>query len=204
VTERSAPVPMRVPETEVTRVEVAAIPETPDEDPAAPVSDAPSAPVRAAAPDAAMAVAGVATQIRVSPAKDAEYALGNGPRKPVPDDGVVRVELVAETEIHVYSVSRCCQEESKAVRPGADITIVMPYLPGRVLPSCVDNPMAEVRIAGVSAKLGDTFAVPIGDTTDETKTVEVEFLGDRVDPTPIKVTVAAGKTKEVKCVTVAH
>jgi hypothetical protein len=176
---------------------------------AAPVSDASSAPARAAPPDAAVVVAGVATQVRVSPAKDAEYALGNGPRKPVPDDGVVRVELVAETEIHVYSVSRCCQEESKLVRPGADITIVMPYLPGRVLPLCRDNPLAEVRISGVSsasvsANLGDTFAVPIGDSTDETKTVVVEFLGDRIDPTPIKVTVAAGKTKEVPCVVAGH
>jgi tRNA A-37 threonylcarbamoyl transferase component Bud32 len=205
VTDGTAPAPMRVRQIEVARVEVAAIPETPEDDAAvAAGSDPPSAPVRAAPPDAAVVIAGVATQVRVSPAKDAEYALGRGPRKPVPDDGIVRLELVAETEIHVFSVSRCCQEESKLVRPGADITIVMPYLPGRVLPSCLDNPMAEVRISGVSANLGDTFAVPIGDSTDETKTVEVEFLGDRVDPTPIKVTVAAGKIKEVKCVIVAH
>jgi hypothetical protein len=68
-----------------------------------------------------------------------------------------------------------------------------------VRPSCIQNRTAEVRIGGVSAKLGDTFAVPIGDSTDETKTVVVEFLGDHVDPTPIKVTVAAGTVKEVKC-----
>jgi serine/threonine protein kinase len=209
VTDGSAPVPMPMRHTEVARVDIAAIPETPEPEPeddaaVAPASDSPSAPVRTAPPDAGVVAAGVRTQVRVSPPKDAEYALGNGPRKPVPDDGIVRLDLVAETEIHVYSVSRCCQEESKLVRPGADITIVMPYLPGRVLPSCADNPMAEVRISGVSANLGDTFSVPIGDSTDETKTVEVEFLGDRVDSTPIKVTVAAGKTKEVKCVTVAH
>ncbi|HEY0992580.1 MAG TPA: hypothetical protein VGD80_36250, partial [Kofleriaceae bacterium] len=168
-------------------------------------SDAPPAPVRSAPTDAAVVAAvGVPTQVRVSPAKDAEFALGKGPRRPVPDDGMIRIDLAAETEIHVFSVSRCCQEESKLVRPGADLTIVMPYLPGRVLPSCSDNPLAEVRISGVSAKLGETFAVPIGDSTDETKTVEVEFLGDRVDPTPIKVTVAAGQTREVKCVIVAR
>jgi hypothetical protein len=154
----------------------------------------------AAPPDAAAVVAGVATQIRVSPAKDAEYALGTGPRKPVPDDGMIRLELVAEIEIHVFSLTKCCQEESKLVRPGADLTIVMPYLPGRVLPSCSENLTAEVRIAGVSANLGRTFAIPIGDSTDETKTVAVEFLGDHVDPTPIKVTVEAGKTRAVKCV----
>jgi F0F1-type ATP synthase beta subunit len=85
------------------------------------------------------------------------------------------------------------------VRPGADVTIVMPYLPGRLIPSCSVNLSAEVRIGGVSADLGRPFSVPIGDSTDETKTVAVEFLGERVDPDPIKVTVEAGKTREVKC-----
>ncbi len=156
--------------------------------PRAPVPDAPVAPAKA-----------LPTQIRVSPAKDAEYAVGTGTRRPVPDDGVIHLELASETEVHVYSLSKCCQEDSKLVRPGADVTIVMPYLPGRVLPSCAEDPAAEVRIAGVSANLGRTFAIPIGDSTDETKTVEVEFLGDHVDPTPVKVTVEAGKTKAVKC-----
>ncbi|MGH9888591.1 MAG: hypothetical protein ACREBE_23865, partial [bacterium] len=158
-----------------------------------------------APPDAAVVVAGVPTQVRVSPAKDAEYALGTGPRKPVPADGMIHLELTAEIEIHVFSLSRCCQEQSKTVRPGADLTIVMPYLPGRVLPLCRENPLAEVRISGVSsasvsANLGEPFAVPIGDSTDETKTVVVEFLGDRIDPTSIKVTVAAGTTREVPCI----
>ncbi|HMG57324.1 MAG TPA: protein kinase [Kofleriaceae bacterium] len=151
------------------------------------------------APDAAV-VAGIATQIRVSPAKDSEYAVGGGPRKPVPDDGVIRIELTAEAEVHVFSVTKCCQEESQLVRPGADVTIVMPYLPGRVIPRCPDHPAAEVRIGAVTANLGVAFSVPIGDSTDETKTVIVEFLGERVDPTPIKVTVEAGKTREVQCV----
>jgi len=78
-----------------------------------------------------------------------------------------------------------------------------------VLPLCRDNPLAEVRISGVrnasiSANLGEPFAVPIGDSTDETKTVVVEFLAERIDPLPIKVTVAAGKTTEVRCVAVAR
>jgi hypothetical protein len=30
----------------------------------------------------------------------------------------------------------------------------------------------------------------------------VEFLGERVDPAPIRVTVEAGKTREVKCISV--
>jgi serine/threonine-protein kinase len=159
------------------------------------------APRAEAPPDAAVvaAVAGVATQIRVSPAKDTEYAVGSGPRRPVADDGIIRVELTAETEIHVFSLSKCCQEESKLIRPGADVTIVMPYLPGRVVPLCSDNPTAEVRIGGVSAYLGRPFSVPIGDSTDETRPVVVEFLGDRLDPTPIKITVEAGKTREVRC-----
>jgi serine/threonine-protein kinase len=148
--------------------------------------------------DAAAAI-GVPTQIRVSPAKDSEYALGGGLRKPVPDDGVIRIELTADTEVHVFNVTKCCQEESKIVRPGADVTIVMPYLPGRVIPRCSDNPAAEVRIGGVSADVGAAFSIPIGDSTDETKTVAVEFLGPRVDPTPIKVMVEAGKTTEVAC-----
>jgi serine/threonine-protein kinase len=159
-------------------------------------------------PDAAVAVvAGVATQVRVSPAKDAEYAIGNGLRKQVPADGVIRIELAADAEIHVFSLTKCCQEESKVVQPGADVTIVMPYLPGRLLPLCNDHLTAEVRISGVgpngsvSANLGRAFSIPIGDSTDETKLVTVEFLGDHIDPTPIKVSVEAGKIREVKCIT---
>jgi tRNA A-37 threonylcarbamoyl transferase component Bud32 len=148
-------------------------------------------------PDAAPA--GIPTRIRVSPAKDSEYAIGSGPRRPVPDDGVIRIDLAAETEVHVFNLTKCCQEESEVVRPGADVTIVMPYLPGRVLPRCAANPAAEVRIGGVTADLGAPFSVPIGDSIDETKTVAVEFLGDRVDPTPLKVTVEAGKMREVQC-----
>jgi len=155
-------------------------------------------------PDAAAAsvAAGIATKIRVSPAKDAEYAVGNGARILVPPDGIIRVDLGADAEIHVFSLTKCCQEESKIVQPGADVTIVMPYLPGRVLPLCNDHLAAEVQIAGVSAYLGRPFVIPIGDSTDETKPVVVEFLGDHVDPTPIKVTVEAGKMREVKCITV--
>jgi serine/threonine protein kinase len=207
VTEKVAPLPLAVRRTAVAQVEVAEVPD--DAAVAVTAPDPAPGPVRTQAPPDATVVVGVATQVRVSPAKDAEYALGSGPRKPVPADGMIRLELSAEAEIHVFSLSRCCQEESKLVRPGADITIVMPYLPGRVLPLCRDNPLAEVRISGlgsvsVSANLGDPFAVPIGDSTDETKTVVVEFLGDRIDPTPIKVTVAAGKTREVACVVVAR
>jgi serine/threonine-protein kinase len=148
-------------------------------------------------PDAAPA--GIATRIRVSPAKDSEYALDTGPRKPVPDDGVIRTELTAETEVHVFNLTKCCQEESQIVKPGADVTIVMPYLPGRVLPRCAVNLAAEVRIDGVAADLGAPFSVPIGDSIDETRTVTVDFLGERIDQTPIKVTVEAGKLREVQC-----
>jgi serine/threonine-protein kinase len=148
------------------------------------------------------ATAAVATRIRVSPAKDAEYAVASGARKPVPGDGIIRLELTGDAEIHVFSLTKCCQEESKIVSPGADVTIVMPYLPGRVVPLCNDHVTAEVRIGGVSANLGRAFAIPIGDSTDETKPVVVEFLGDHVDPTPIKITASAGKSQEVKCITV--
>ena len=141
----------------------------------------------------------VATRIRVSPAKDSEYAIGTGPRKPVPDDGVIRIELPAETEVHVYNLTKCCQEESQIIRPGADVTIVMPYLPGRVLPRCAVNLAAEVRIDGVTADLGTPFSIPIGDSIDETRAVSVEFLGERIDQTPIKTTVEAGKLREVQC-----
>ncbi len=169
---------------------------------AGPVPDraaAPSGEPRASAPPPDAAPAGIATKIRVSPAKDSEYAIGSGPRKPVPDDGVIWVDLVAETEVRAFNVSKCCQEESQVVKPGADVTIVMPYLPGRVLPRCAANLAVEVRIGGVTADLGTPFSVPICDSVDETKLVAVEFLGERVDPTPINITVEAGKTREVQC-----
>lgn len=182
---------------EVTHLETPAVPvDAAAEEPAA---DAPPQVVVQRPPaDAGVASAAVATSVRVSPAKDAEYAIGNGARRPVPDDGMVHLELTGEVEVHVYSLSKCCQEESRLVRPGADLTIVMPYLPGRIVPACATP--AEVRVNGAVANLDHPFAIPIGDSTDETKTVTVEFLGDHVDPTPLKITVAAGKTKDVQCV----
>jgi len=197
------PVPAR--STGVSHIEVPPVPaadlvENPAARPASP-PDAGPASDRGAAPLAPTAPApvGVATRIRVSPAKDSEYAIGSGARKPVPDDGVIHVDLPAEVEVHVFNLTLCCQEESQVVRPGADVTIVMPYLPGRVLTRCPANPAAEVRIGGITADLGLAFSVPIGDSTDETKLVTVEFLGERVDQTPIKVSVEAGKTREVEC-----
>jgi eukaryotic-like serine/threonine-protein kinase len=149
-------------------------------------------------------VAAVATRIRVSPAKDSEYSIGGGPRKPVPDDGVVHVELSADAEVRVFNVTNCCQEESQVVHPGDDVMIVMAYLPGKIIPRCAANPAAEVRIGPdvdhlEVAHLEVAFTVVIGRSTDETKTVMVEFLGERVDQTAFKVTVEAGRTREVTC-----
>jgi serine/threonine-protein kinase len=192
--------PVAPPHHVVTRLEVPGVPVDAAVAEAPPV-DAAAPPVVIARPppDAKLAPAGQVTAVRVSPAKDAEYAVGSGPRRPVPDDGVIHLELTAEVEVHVYSLSKCCQEDSKVVRPGADVTIVMPYLPGRVLPACPANPAAEVRINGNVANLGHPYAIPIGDSTDETRPVTVEFLGEHVDPTPLKLTVEAGKTKDVAC-----
>jgi hypothetical protein len=208
--------PVSAHRTEVAQIEVppvrAADPVENPARPAAPADAADPATDRAAAatpggdplasaaphpPDAAPV--GIATRIRVSPAKDSEYAIGSGPRKPVPDDGVIRIELPAETEVHVYNLTKCCQEESQIVQPGADVTIVMPYLPGRVLPRCAVNAAAEVRIDGVTANLGAPFSIPIGDSIDETRIATVEFLGERIDQSPIRVTVEAGKMREVQC-----
>ena len=201
--DRLAEPPVEPRRTEVVHIELPAA-RPPDDasaaepDPVAPARP-PAAPAAPPPADLAAPGAGVATRIRISPAKDAEYALGSGPRRPVPDDGLIRLELTGDTELHVFSLTKCCQEESKVIAPGADATIVMPYLPGRVVPVCADHATAEVRIGGVSANLDRAFVIPIGDSTDETKPVVVEFLGDRVDPTPIRVTVEAGKTREVKC-----
>ncbi|HET9624548.1 MAG TPA: serine/threonine-protein kinase [Kofleriaceae bacterium] len=202
-------------DTRVARLELPALPaadppaagapSTPSTAPT-PVSTAQATPAARPTPpaDAPAALPAVAaaqpTKIRVSPAKDAEYAVGAGARKPVPDDGIIHVELTGDAEVHVYSLSKCCQEGSEVVHPGGDVTIVMPYLPGRIVAACAKRPAAEVRIAGRAANLGVPFSVPIGDSTDETKQVEVEFLGDHLDPTPIKVMVEAGKTRDVQCV----
>jgi len=202
--DRGGEPPIEPRHTSVVHIELPAVPvdaasSVAEPEAATSIAVRPAEPPDAVAP---LASAGLATKVRVSPAKDAEYAVGSGARKPVPADGIIHIELGAEAEIHVFSLTKCCQEESKIVQPGADVTIVMPYLPGRVLPLCNDHPAAEVQIAGVSANLGSAFVIPIGDSTDETKPVVVEFLGDHVDPTPIKVTVEAGKMREVKCITV--
>jgi tRNA A-37 threonylcarbamoyl transferase component Bud32 len=198
--------PVIAPVTAVAHIAMPPVP--PLQGTASSISDAPAAiaplPAATAEPrppaiDAGNGSAAQTTRIRVSPPKDAEYAIGGGPRRPVPADGVIRVELTSEAKVEVFSVSKCCEEKAQTVQPGADVMIVMPYLPGRVTPVCPDSPAAEVRINGKPANLGSPFSVTFGNSTDETSSVEVEFLGERVDPTPIKVTVEAGKPREVTC-----
>ena len=80
----------------------------------------------------------------------------------------------------------------------------MGYLPGNLIPRCALNPVADVRIGPDAdhlevAHIGVAFTVVIGKSTDETRTMVVEFLGERVDQRPFKVTVEAGKTREVTC-----
>ena len=172
---------------------------------APPSEPPPASPVTAPAPRIpADAAAAVATRIRVSPAKDSEYSIGGGPRKPVPDDGVVQIELSAPAEIHVFNLTKCCEEQAQTIHPGDDVTIVMGYLPGNLIPRCSLNPVADVRIGPDAdhlevAHIGVAFTVVIGRSTDETRTMVVEFLGERVDQRPFKVTVEAGKTREVTC-----
>jgi serine/threonine-protein kinase len=147
--------------------------------------------------DAPPAEVSIDTQIRVSPAKDAQYRLGkDGPWMPVTGDAFT-VKLAADTRVYVKN-DGCCEANDMMVSPGQDAMIPMSFRPANIHLVC-DVKGAIEKVDGKQA-LQESFSVPFGKSVIGTKTAKVEFVAEGVDPTPIMVTVEAGQTKEVACV----
>jgi len=149
-------------------------------------------------PDAAPAVVGTPTFVRVYPERGAEYALGSESWRPVPEDGKLELALAQIAELQVRNTG-CCQAESKTLRPGDNVTITTAFLPAVIVPRCAANPEVSVTIDDKPAHLGQHFTIPIGASLDGTQTVKVRFLGEGVDPQPKPEKVKYKDRKEVTC-----
>lgn len=140
------------------------------------------------------------TQFRVSPSVDAEYQLAtDGSWRPVPDDGLVRLELGEAVEVQVRNASGCCQAETRQLQPGDDVLIATQLLPATIIARCADRAVS-VTIDSQPWRLDQPRTIVFGASLDATRTAMVQFLGEAVDSTPIKATVKFKETKEVACV----
>ncbi|MBA3391128.1 MAG: serine/threonine protein kinase [Deltaproteobacteria bacterium] len=158
-------------------------------------------PTVAVTPDAGgTVVAGKRTKLRAFPEKNAEYQVEGDPTwRPVPANGIVELDLAAETTISVRNQSGCCQPFTQKLSPGEDTTITTPFLPAQLTAKCADE-TARVTVDGKTWQLDKPYTVTFGNTLSSSKNVKVEFLGEGVEPKPIVEKVNAGGSAEVTCV----
>ena len=140
----------------------------------------------------------LATEIRVSPPRDAEYQVDGGPWLPV-DNGRIVLELARDADVQVRNTTGCCEQAGATVSPGKQAMIVTYSLPARIVPRC-KLPGVEVRVGATVAFLDKPFPVVWNKSTDASKIVAVTFLHEHVAPTPIEVTVHPNQALDVACV----
>ncbi len=144
----------------------------------------------------------IATTVFVAPAT-AEYSLGeSGPWLPVPGDNLIKLSLASPTVLHVRSTDKCCEAEDLSIQPGENPKVVLQLLPANVRPTCSDKTV-DARVDQHAIQLDHDFTIAFKkDDLDSKRTVTIEFLGggSHVDHAPIKIEIAAGKTREVPCI----
>ena len=155
--------------------------------------------VRPVEPDARVVPAGIATTFRVFPSKEAQYRVAGGEWQSVPESGSVTITIAADTNVDVRNKSGCCQDESRTFKPGeASVILTTSFLPAQLEFECA-IPDTRVLVDGESKRIDKATTITFENATQPTKAVKVEFLGEKVDPTPKLVPLTANKTAKVKC-----
>ena len=155
--------------------------------------------VRPVEPDARVVPAGIATTFRVFPSKEAQYRVAGGEWQSVPESGSVTITIVTDTNVDVRNKSGCCQDESRTFKPGeASVILTTSFLPAQLEFECA-IPDTRVLVDGESKRIDKATTITFENATQPTKAVKVEFLGEKVDPTPKLVPLTANKTAKVKC-----
>ena len=140
-------------------------------------------------------VALIAT-LSISP-PTSEYSIDNGPwqvavggRQAITiTDGPVRVAVRNDA---------CCEAKSRVITPADANTIVpiaLAFLPAQLTPTC--SKALSVRIDDRMATLGQPWIIPFGETTNTTRRVTVEFVGEGIDRQV--VTLRPADNREVTC-----
>jgi hypothetical protein len=136
--------------------------------------------------------------LRISPAKNVEYKVGNDKWLPVPDDGAVKISIEHDTKVYVRDTTGCCQPDDKLVHIGdPEVSFEIYGLPARVKPTCT-RPVKIVKVDSKDANLGEPFTLTFGKALSRSRSVKVEFSDDKGTQTK-EVTVEAGKDVEVAC-----
>jgi serine/threonine-protein kinase len=142
------------------------------------------------------AVAVVPTKIVFSPFDNSEYSIDDGPWLRVPPEGVVELPLSAAAKLSARNPR--AQTTTQTIQPGPDQTVVMPFNPGHVIPTC--KLPVQVTVNNKLIDLGKPFTVTFGVRLDSSVPVTIQFTGTGVDESPINKTVEAGKDITVECV----
>jgi serine/threonine-protein kinase len=142
------------------------------------------------------AVGGPVTLI-VSPV-DAEIRIAGGPWQRALGGRLAIPAPATPTEVEVRR-DDCCEATTRTIGPdeaGQNVRIQLGLLPAILIPRC-SAPDVQVRIDGRPARLDATTAVLFGSTVLPSKTIKVEFLGERIDTQHVQV--KYNETKEVHC-----
>ncbi|MBP9086929.1 MAG: serine/threonine protein kinase [Kofleriaceae bacterium] len=140
-------------------------------------------------------VALIAT-LSISP-PSSEYSVDNGPWKVAVGgrqaitltDGPVRVAVRNDA---------CCEAKSRVITltdANTIVPIALAFLPAQLTPKC--SKALSVRIDDRMATLGQPWIVPFGETTNTTRRVTVEFVGEGIDRHV--VTLRPADNREVSC-----
>jgi serine/threonine-protein kinase len=148
--------------------------------------------------DASPSQIGVATTFEVFPANGAQWRIGDGAWQPVVE-GKVTFTIAAPTSVEVKNDGGCCQTETRTIKPGEkDVMITTTYFPAQLQIEC-DIEGASVTVDRESRRINAKETIPLEKETSPSKTVLVEFLGEKVSPKELRVKVEANKTTKVKC-----
>ncbi len=135
--------------------------------------------------------------LRVSP-KDSEVRIGGGAWARLPD-GRTEVAVPAEGLAVEVRNDACCEATSRRLSPdsaGETVAINLGLLPGQIVARCAQGDV-DVTVDGKTARLDVAALIPFGETTQGTKTVVVEFVGETIDRQEVKIRYA--QSKEVTC-----
>ena len=155
--------------------------------------------MRPSEPDARAAPVTVPTTFSVFPPKEAQFRVAGGEWQTVPDSGSVTISIAAETSIEFRNKSNCCANESRTIKPGeSNVQVTTLFLPAQLEIECAIED-ARVMVDGESKRINATATIPMDRETQRTKSVKVEFLGEKVDPKPKLQQVTANTTVKVKC-----
>jgi hypothetical protein len=147
-------------------------------------------------PDAG-AAAPVIVHLTVFP-PGSEVSIGGAIYKRLPNDAEDVSVPPGGVDVSVRN-GACCEEESRRLQPGdagKTVNVSLGFLPAQVTPTCKD-PDVQVRVDEKTARLGSPVTIPMGDSTQGSKTVTVEFAGKTMDIQ--KVTVKYAQSMEVPC-----